>query len=243
MSASDAAIVQDNVSRVRAEIAAACRRVGRNPDDVTLIGVTKSVGRPLADALIAAGVHDLAENRVQDAVEKFGRRSLFPPLPTNVRLHMIGNLQTNKARDVVGLCPTIHSINRTAIADVLQRAAARQQITCDVLLEVNAVHDEAKQGADPSEVIYLQGYVINYCANLRSVGLMTIAPHIANPEDARPAFRALRELRDMLMQEYPAQPLPLLSMGMSNDFPIAIEEGATHVRIGRALFPGLASPA
>ncbi|MCA1723695.1 MAG: YggS family pyridoxal phosphate-dependent enzyme, partial [Thermomicrobia bacterium] len=176
---SNAAIVQGNVLRVRAEIAAACRRVGRNPDDVTLIGVTKSVGRPLADALIAAGVHDIAENRVQDAMEKFGRRSSFPPLPADVRLHMIGNLQTNKARDVVALCPTIHSINRTAIADALQREAARQHITaCAVLLEVNAAQDEAKQGADPNDVMNLMGYVLSDCENLHLLGLMTIAPHV-----------------------------------------------------------------
>ncbi|MDQ2783812.1 MAG: YggS family pyridoxal phosphate-dependent enzyme [Chloroflexota bacterium] len=238
-----AAIVQENVSRVRAEIAAACRRVGRNPDDVTLIGVTKSVGRPLADALIATGVHDIAENRVQDAMEKFGRRDVFPPLPVDVRLHMIGNLQTNKARDVVGLCPMIHSVNRTAIADALQREAARQQITCSVLLEVNAAYDDAKQGVDPSGVAGLMGYVVNNCANLHLLGLMTIAPLVATAEETRPTFRSLRLLRDMLVQEHPAQPLPLLSMGMSNDFPIAIEEGATHVRIGRALFVGLPSPA
>lgn len=243
MSASDIAIVQENVSRVRAEIAAACHRVGRAPDEVTLIGVTKSVDRPLADALIAADVHDIAENRVQDAMEKFGRRSPFPPLPADIRLHMIGNLQTNKARDVVGLCTVIHSINRIEIADALQRAAARQELTCDVLLEVNTGHDDAKQGMDPSDVLYLQGYVANKCTNLHLCGLMTIAPHVTNPEDARPAFRALRELRDMLRQEFPAQSLPMLSMGMSNDFPIAIEEGATHVRIGRALFVERASPA
>ncbi len=240
---SNAAIVQGNVLRVRAEIAAACRRVGRNPNDVTLIGVTKSVGRSLADALIAAGVHDIAENRVQDAMEKFGRRSSFPPVPADVRLHMIGNLQTNKARDVVALCPTIHSINRTAIADALQREATRQHITtCAVLLEVNAAQDETKQGADPNDIMNLMGYVLDSCQNLHLLGLMTIAPHVANSEDARPTFRSLRFLRDMLMQEYPAHPLPMLSMGMSNDFPIAIEEGATHVRIGRALFVGLASP-
>lgn len=86
------------------------------------------------------------------------------------------------------------------------------------------------------------GYVINNCANLHLLGLMTIAPQVTNPEDTRPTFRSLRELRDMLMQEYPVHPLPMLSMGMSNDFPIAIEEGATHVRIGRALFASLASP-
>jgi len=131
----------------------------------------------------------------------------------------------------------------TEIADALQRAAARQQLTCDVLLEVNTGHDVAKQGVDPDGVIYLCGYVASKCTNLHLCGLMTIAPHGTNPEDARPAFHALRELRDMLRQEFPAQSLPMLSMGMSNDFPIAVEEGATHVRIGRALFNGLAAPA
>lgn len=242
MSAAADAIVRGNVSRVRAEIAAACQRAGRNADAVTLIGVTKSVNRPIADALIAAGLHDIAENRVQDAVEKFGSRSPFPPLPAGVRLHMIGNLQTNKARDVVTLFATIHSVNRPAIADALQRLAARQGVQREVLLEVNAPHDAAKQGIGPEEVEGLYGYVVNNCPNLRLVGLMTIAQQVADPEDTRPAFRSLRELRDMLLQSHPSHPLPVLSMGMSHDFPIAIEEGATHIRVGRALFVGLASP-
>lgn len=239
---SDSAIIQSNVARVRAKIVAACGRAGRNPDEVTLIGVTKSVGRPLADALIAAGVHDIAENRVQDAVEKFGRRSLGPPLPPQVRLHMIGNLQTNKARDVVSLFTTIHSINRTAVADALQHECLRQGVQRDVLLEVNAAHDVSKQGIDPREVRYLLGYVMERCPNLRVVGLMTIAAQVAVAEDARPAFRSLRRLRDEIVHAHSSPPLPVLSMGMSNDFPIAIEEGATHIRVGRALFTGLPFP-
>ena len=239
---SDATIVQENVSRVRARIAEACHRVGRNPDEVTLIGVTKSVGRPIADALIAAGVHDIAENRVQDAVEKFGRRSLSLPLPAAVRLHMIGNLQTNKARDVVSLFTTVHSVNRTAVADALQREAERQGVQRDILLEVNAANDSAKQGADPGDVSHLQGYVVQNCERLHLIGLMTIAPQVSDPEDARAAFQSLRLLRETLLAANPSHPLPILSMGMSDDFPIAIEEGATHVRVGRALFSGLASP-
>jgi PLP dependent protein len=239
---SDATIVQENVSRVRTLIAEACHRVGRNPAEVTLIGVTKSVGRSIADALVAAGVQDIAENRVQDAVGKFGRRSLSPPLPADVRLHMIGNLQTNKARDVVSLFTTVHSVNRAAVADALQREAERQGVQRDILLEVNAVNDPAKQGADLSGVVSLKGYVVEHCDRLRLVGLMTIAPQVSEPEDARAAFQSLRLLRETLLAANPSHPLPILSMGMSNDFPIAIEEGATHVRVGRALFSGLASP-
>ncbi len=239
---SDAAILGENVSRVRSAIVAACRRSGRNSEEITLIGVTKSVGRPLADALIAAGVHDLGENRVQDAVEKFGRRSSDPPLPPDVRLHMIGNVQTNKARDVIMLFSTIHSINRTAVADALQHEAARQGVQRDVLLEVNTAEDVSKQGVDSREVMNLYGYVAHNCKDLHVVGLMTIAAQVADPEATRPAFRSLRLLRDTIVQSHPAHALPLLSMGMSNDFPIAIEEGATHIRVGRALFRGLTSP-
>ncbi len=238
-----ATTIEGNIARVRHEIAAACRRVGRAPEDVTLIGVTKSVDREVADALIASGVQDIAENRVQDAMEKFGRRGTHPPLPDGVRLHMIGNLQTNKARDVVDLFEIVHSVNRVALAQALQREAARRELPLDVLLEVNTAGDVAKQGVDLSEAIGLMGYVVDECKNLRLVGLMTIAPHIEHPEDTRPAFRALRELRDSLQRANPDNPLPLLSMGMSNDFPIAIEEGATHIRVGRALFVGLPSPA
>lgn len=236
-----ATIVGRNLSRVHSEIAAACHRAGRDPNGVTLIGVTKSVTRPVADALIAAGIHDIAENRVQDAVGKFGRRSLFPPLSADVRLHMIGNLQTNKARDVAGLFSMVHSVSRPAVAEALHRAALRHDVTLNILLEVNVAGEKSKEGADSAEVGGLLGYVSQYADHLHLRGLMTIAPAVPNPEDVRPVFRALRTLRDRLCAET-STPLPILSMGMSNDFPVAIEEGATHIRIGRALFVGLPSP-
>lgn len=236
------AIVRANVERVRAEIAAACGRAGRSSEEVTLIGVTKSVDRATADALIAAGVRDIAENRVQDAVAKFGKKSASPPLAPDIRLHMIGNLQTNKVRDVIGLFASVQSLNRIGLADVLQREAVRRDTVLDVLLEVNAAEDESKQGAALSELSDLYGYVIQQCPPLRLCGLMTIAPNVADMEKARPAFRKLRQMRDEFAAANPDAALPILSMGMSNDYPVAIEEGATHVRIGRALFAGLSSP-
>jgi pyridoxal phosphate enzyme (YggS family) len=237
------AIVETNVARVRDEIAAACRRAGREPSDVTLIGVTKSVDRAAADALIAAGVHDIAENRVQDAVAKFGRKSVSPPLGPDVRLHMIGNLQTNKVREVIGLFASVQSLNRHELADALGREASRRGIMLDVLIEVNTAGDQSKQGASIFDCRSLMGYVVSHCSSINVQGLMTIAPLVQDMDGARAAFRRLRELRDELRATYGGDALPILSMGMSNDFPVAIEEGATHVRIGRALFTGLPSPA
>lgn len=237
------AIVRANVVRVREEIAAACSRAGRQTDEVRLIGVTKSVDRAAADALIAAGVDEIAENRVQDAVAKFGRKSPSTPLEANVRLHMIGNLQTNKVRDVIGLFASVQSLNRIDLAEALQREASRRGTMLDVLLEVNVAEDALKQGAAISESEHLLGYVLEQCPALNVRGLMTIAPMIEDMEKARPAFRRLRELRDEMQRTHTDVALLVLSMGMSNDFPVAIEEGATHVRIGRALFAGLPSPA
>jgi hypothetical protein len=156
---------------------------------------------------------------------------------------MIGNLQTNKVRDVVGLFISVQSLNRTDLADALARETAGRGVSIDVLLEVNTAEDVSKHGASVSECIYLLGYVIQNCPSLHVQGLMTIAADVADMEVARAAFRRLRELRDDLRATYAEAALPVLSMGMSNDFPIAIEEGATHVRIGRALFAGLPSPA
>lgn len=234
-----AEIVQENVHRVRAEIATACTRVGRSPDEVTLIGVTKSVTRPVADVLVAAGVRDLGENRVQDAVAKFGRRSPYPPLPADVRLHMIGNAQTNKARDIAHLFRCVHSINRPAIADALDAACRKRDQRLSVLLEVNIAEDPSKQGAALSGLMNLYGYVVDETTMLDLVGLMTIAPMSDDTDEVRSCFRELRALRDRLQVEIPGGTLPMLSMGMSNDYVIAVEEGATHVRIGRALFHGI----
>lgn len=237
-----AEIIAANVQHVRAEIAMACARSGRQPKDVTLIGVTKSVDRPAIDALVAAGVTDIAENRVQDAVAKFGKRSPYPPLPGNVTLHMIGNAQTNKARDIANLFTDVHSLNRQGLADALQHEAARLGRRLRVFVEVNMSGEESKEGIGKDSVSDLLGYVSKHCPNLELVGLMTIGPNVSATEAIRASFIALREQRDELQDLYPALNLSMLSMGMSNDYPIAIEEGATHIRVGRALFVGLPSP-
>ena len=234
-------IIAQNIARIRADIASACARAGRVMDDVTIIGVTKSVDRETADALIAAGIRDIAENRVQDAVAKFGSRSNAPPLPDDVRLHMIGNAQTNKARDIVTLFSVLHSLNREGLATALQRAAAHREDVLPVLLEVNTGRDPNKEGVLPEHVESLMGYVSSTCPSLRIVGLMTIAPLTDDPESARSCFSALRQLRDDLSGQFPHIGFGMLSMGMSDDFAVAVEEGATHVRIGRALFRGLPS--
>jgi len=230
-----------NVARIKAEVAAACVRSGRHPNDVTLVGVTKSADRHAVNALIAAGVHDLGESRVQDALVKFGLRGDAPPLPSDVQLHMIGNLQTNKARDVVRHFAVVHSLNRIALAEALQGAAAQAGTKISVLIEVNLSDEDAKQGASKGDVTPLIREIQTRCANLSIDGFMTIAPNNVNGADAvavRATFRALRELREQMRDCFPDISFPVLSMGMSNDFPIAVEEGATHIRVGRALFAG-----
>lgn len=236
-------IIAENVARVRENVASACIRAGRDPGDVTLIGVTKSAGRPAVDALLAAGVRDLGENRVQDALAKFGLRPAdgLPPLPPDVRLHMIGNLQTNKARDVARAFSVVHSLNRFELADALDRVAGDAS-PISVLLEVNLSGEMSKQGIPSEETREFLGYVLTHCSVLSLDGLMTIGPNTDDAAAVRAAFRRLRELRDELRREFPALPLPVLSMGMSNDYPLAVEEGATHIRVGRALFTGIERP-
>ena len=233
--------IQRNVACIRAEIAAACARRGRDSRDVTLIGVTKSVDRRAVNALINAGVHDLGENRVQDALLKFGLRGTEPPLPSSTRLHMIGNLQTNKAREVARHFAVVHSLNRVALGLALQEAAQAAGTSLSVLIEVNVSGEASKQGVLMPDVHELLSEVHERCPNLTVDGLMTIAPNADTADDTavRGIFRALRALRDELGHTFPALALPVLSMGMSNDYPIAIEEGATHIRVGRALFTGI----
>lgn len=236
-------IIQENVARVRGRIAAACVHASRDPAEVTLIGVTKSVRRDAVDALIRAGVIDLGENRVQDAVAKFGLRGDAPPLPDGVTLHMIGNLQTNKTREVTRSFALVHSLNRADLADALNREAGKQGTRLHVLLEVNVNVEASKQGIESGNVEGLLGYVITRAPHLIVDGLMTIGPHTDDADAVRASFIGLRDLRDALQRAFPNTPLSALSMGMSNDYAAAVEEGATHVRVGRALFVGLPSAA
>lgn len=218
------------IARVHAEIASAARRAGRDPGGVTIVGVCKTVERPTVDEAYACGLRHFGENRVQVARAKFGTGR-----PADTTLHLIGSLQTNKAKDAVALFDIVHSVDRAGLIDALATAATRAGRRLPVLLQVNIAAEESKQGCAAAEAPTLAAAIIAQPA-LELRGLMTMAPLTATAEETRPVFRALRLLRDELRRAHPDIPLPDLSMGMTNDYPVAIEEGATIVRVGRAIF-------
>ncbi len=210
--------VRANLERVRERVARAAQRAGRRPQDILLIGVSKTVPAERVRQAVEAGVAALGENRVQEAKEKI--RTLGHPVPW----HLIGHLQTNKVKDALELFDVIQSVDRLPLAAELARRARRP---VDVLVEVNLAGEPAKSGFAPAEVKPALD-ALAALPNLRVRGLMAIPP-AADAEQARSWFRALRDLRD-------AAGLPELSMGMSADFEVAIEEGATMVRVGTAVF-------
>jgi pyridoxal phosphate enzyme (YggS family) len=224
--------ISDRVSRVFGDVRAAAERADRDPGTVTVVAVSKTVGRETVDEAYACGVRHFGENRVQDAVRKF-----VPPLPADATLHMIGQLQTNKASVAANLFDLIESVDRQSLILELDKQGAKLARPIPVLLQVNVAGEEQKAGCELSDAEALAA-MIQDCQYLSLRGLMTIAPLVGDAEDVRPVFRGLRELRDRLVAQLPGLVLPDLSMGMSNDFPVAIEEGATLVRVGRAIFEG-----
>jgi len=218
------------IARVQGEVAAAARRAGRDPGEITIVGVCKTVERPAVDEAYAFGLRHFGENRVQVAKAKFGAGR-----PDDMTLHLIGSLQTNKAKDAVALFDLVHSVDRANLIEALASAATKAGRVLPVLLQVNIAGEESKQGCEPGETEAL-ALAITAQPALALRGLMTMAPLVATPEEARPVFRGLRQLRDDLCRAHAQFNLPDLSMGMTNDYPVAIEEGATIVRIGRAIF-------
>ncbi len=222
--------IGDRIRAVNDAVARAAARSGRDAGGVTVVGVSKTVGREVVDAAYGEGLRHFGENRVQDAIAKFAD----PVRPADLTLHLIGQLQTNKARPAVGLFDVIESVDRPSLIEALAREAARSGRVLPVLLQVNVAGESQKAGCAPEEAATLAAQAMA-TGVLALQGLMTIAPLADDPEAARPVFRGLRELRDALRDRFP-QRLDILSMGMSNDYPVAIEEGATHLRIGRAIF-------
>jgi pyridoxal phosphate enzyme (YggS family) len=218
------ALVQERVNR-------AAEAAGRDPNDLQIIGVTKTVGREAVDEAYRLGLRLFGENRVQDARAKFA-----DPLPDDAELHMIGSLQSNKAKVAVELFDAIQSVDRASLVDALARQAELHGGTVDILLEVSVAGESQKAGCPIDEAPDLLELVRSK-PGLNPRGLMTMAPLVADPGETRPIFRRLRELSVELEQRFGVG-LPVLSMGMSNDFEAAIAEGATHVRIGRAIFGG-----
>ncbi|HBL26714.1 MAG TPA: YggS family pyridoxal phosphate-dependent enzyme [Acidobacteria bacterium] len=227
------------LAAVRERIAAACRRAGRDPGEVTLVGVSKTHPAGLVEAAWRAGLRVFGENRVQEAQGKRAALAHLPPPPEGPEWHLIGPLQSNKVRPALDLFTTIHSIDRLRIAEAVHAEAITRGLRVDGFLEINVGQEESKHGFSPdglAEAVRplagLQGPT-----GLRIVGLMAIPPFSEDPEASRPWFRRLRELARELADRPEWNGFPaLLSMGMSHDYEIAIEEGTTHVRVGTALF-------
>jgi PLP dependent protein len=213
---------------VRRQVADAADHCGRHPDDVTIVAVTKTVGVPEVRAALAAGILDFGENRVQEFLGKYG---LFP----EARWHFIGTLQTNKVKDVVGRAHLIHSVDSLRLLSHIDRRATEQGVIQPVLLQVNISGEGSKHGFVVADL----DDALDEASRMDSIevrGLMTMAP-LARAEDVRWVFRELREVRDALRATLRDRvELEELSMGMSGDFRVAVEEGATIVRIGSALF-------
>jgi len=211
-----------NIAKVQERVAVACQRAGRPPAAVTVIAVTKTVAPALIAAACELGIRHFGENRVQEAAPKIKGLSYLEPRPT---WHMIGHLQSNKAKTAIELFDMIHSVDSVRLTEVLSR---HTHTNVPVLLEVNVAGEASKTGFAVNEVETALS-AIRRLPHLEVKGLMTIAPMAADAEVVRPVFRQLRLLRDRLGLEH-------LSMGMTDDFEVAIEEGATMVRIGRAIF-------
>ena len=236
--------IKTNLARVQERIAAAARRAGRTRNEVTLVAVTKTHPAQVVEAAYQAGLRDLGENRVEEASVKIPVFQELTSGSAHVRWHMIGHLQRRKARLAVTLFDVLHSVDSLRLAQRVDRMAGESDRLMPVLLEVNVSGEASKYGFDLSSAAGQEARVrfitdveqILALPYLRLRGLMTMAPIVADPEQVRPVFMALRTLRDDLSKRFPEADWSQLSMGMTDDFEVAIEEGATMVRIGRAIF-------
>ncbi len=218
--------LQANLEAVREAVRASTERASRDANTVALVAVTKTVPVERIREAIRLGLHTFGENRVQEAMPKMDEIG-----PAGVDWHLIGHLQTNKVKFVEGRFQMVQSVDSAALAEALDR---RLQSALEVLVEVNVAEEPQKTGALPADLPAIAAVVAS-AGHLRLRGLMTIAPMVTDPERVRPIFRRLRSLRDEASQQL-GMPLPVLSMGMTDDYPIAVEEGATMLRLGRALF-------
>ncbi|MDD5496254.1 MAG: YggS family pyridoxal phosphate-dependent enzyme [Candidatus Omnitrophica bacterium] len=223
-------MIADNIKFITQRIASSCEKSGRSADDVILVCVTKEAAAGQIEEAIASGISNIGENRVKDATAKYGI------IGDRVIWHLIGHLQTNKVKEAVRIFSLIHSVDSARLAREIDREAKRIGKRQDVLIQVNVSGEKTKFGISPDEIFDLIEEITPY-SNISVKGLMTIAPEVEDPEKARPYFRALREIRDNInaVRGTPYA-VRILSMGMSNDFEVAVEEGSNMVRIGRAIF-------
>ncbi len=220
--------IAENLKEVQEAVASAAVDANRSPEEVTLIAVSKTWPMELIQEAVDAGQRAFGENKVQEILEK------VPAMAPELRWHLIGHLQKNKTRKVLPLCAMIHSVDSLALAQQIDRIAGELELRPEILLQVNVAGDEAKFGLAEGDV----AEVVEQVESLKSVrlrGLMTVPAFDPNPEKVRPFFAALRKLRDRVVDQTGTE-LPELSMGMSHDFPVAIAEGSTLVRVGSSIF-------
>ena len=222
--------VCENYRAIEEKVEKACLRAGRKREDVTLIAVSKTKPVSMIHELLPLGVRDFGENKVQELTEK------EELLPKDIRWHMIGHLQRNKVKYVVGKACMIHSVDSLRLAEEISKEALKKQISVPILVEVNVAGEESKFGVSVQEAPFLVEQICRL-PGIEVKGLMTIAPYVEDPEDNRRVFRNLRKLSvDIGGKNIDNVTMDILSMGMTGDYEVAIEEGATHVRVGTGIF-------
>jgi len=223
-------MIQEQMTYVQEKIREACGRVSRNPEEVTLIAVSKTKPVEMLLEAYEAGARDFGENKVQELVQK------RPLLPEDARFHMIGHLQTNKVKQVIGQTALIHSVDSIHLAEQIEAEAARRNLTVDILLEVNVAKEESKFGFYLEETEEALRKIGGF-PHVKVRGLMTIAPFVENSEENRPVFKKLYDFYvDMKSKNIDNVTMSILSMGMTGDYEVAVEEGATMVRVGTGIF-------
>ncbi len=223
-------MLRENFRQVEENIRRACGRAGRDPGDVTLIAVSKTKPVELLREAYDLGTRVFGENKVQEIVEK------YEALPKDIHWHMIGQLQRNKVKYIIDKVDLIHSVDSVRLAETIEKEAAKHDLTANILLEVNVAEEESKFGLKVDEVEQVVDEIAKF-SHIKVCGLMTIAPFVENPEENRPYFRRLRNLSvDIGGKNVDNVTMSILSMGMTNDYEVAVEEGATMVRVGTGLF-------
>ena len=221
--------IAENIEKVRNDIKEACVRSGRNYDDITILGVTKTVGADDIMCAVNEGLCDLGENRVQEFMDKYGK------IP-NVKWHIIGHLQTNKVKYIIGKTKLIHSVDSLKLAEEIEKLSKKANVTTDILIEVNISGEETKSGISKEEILPLLEKLDEF-SFVKVKGFMTMAPKFASEDEIRQIFRNLYKIFvDISRKKYNNISMEYLSMGMSSDYVIAVEEGANIVRIGSKIF-------
>lgn len=222
--------INDNIKKISQDIKDICAATGRDPGSITLIAVTKTIDADRINYAVKCGIGNIGENKVQEIISK------YESIDKNVKWHLIGHLQTNKVKYIIDKVALIHSVDSINLAQEISKRAEKLNLVKDVLVQVNVAKEETKFGIDYEDIDSFIGE-ISSCKGIRVKGLMTIAPNVLDPEEVRPVFRKLREKFDMLDKAGILNvEMKYLSMGMTNDYKVALEEGSNMVRIGTGIF-------